>query len=327
MKKILFCLLSVCFVVGANAQVDLKYGLLVHWGMLTFTGDPYQARTTKDYGFIPAEKFAPTGEDAAQWAKIAKDNGMTYAIMVAKHEDGFCLWPSAETDYNIAHSPCKMDVLGNFISACEAQGITPGLFYSMIDAHNEGMFRSGGPVGAPLFNLMKGEVVELVTRYPGAKILMIDVGSRLSPEQFHEVTAAVKQANPDCVIMGNQTSKWGENFGNASVLRNWFWQANGAFMPMQSILNRYHQAQAAHQPWVVNVSPDKSGRVEERQVAMLKQITDSMANSPTVSDTTSTPAAKPDPATRLKELKSMLDQGLITQDEYNKKRQEILDGM
>jgi alpha-L-fucosidase len=325
----LICLLLAGLANGVQAQTapDLKFGMFLHWGLLTFTGDPYQAGRTKDYGFIAPEKFAPSGEDAAQWVKVAKDNGMTFAVMVAKHEDGFCLWPSAVTDYSIAHSPCKMDVLGNFIAACEAEGITPGLFYTPIDVHNEGSFRVRGPIGPPVFNLMKREVVELLKRYPDVRILAIDDARKFSPEQFQELLQAAKQANPQCLFFGEQKSPLcaGE-LACAPMVRTWFWHTNAVMAPMQLILGRYNNARSNNVPFTLNFSPDPSGHIPDNQIAMMQRVKELIASG-AQTITPAPAAAKPDAATRLKELKSMLDQGLINQDEYNKKRQEILDSM
>lgn len=331
MKKILFCLLAVCLVTGAKGQTppDLKYGLVVHWGLLPFTSDIYQGGKTKDYGFIPAERFAPAGQDAAQWAKLAKDGGMTFAIMVVKHEDGFCLWPSAESDYTVAQSPCKMDLPGNFIAACQAEGIVPGLFYSLIDTHNEGVFRVNGPVGPPFFNLVKKQIVELLTRYPAMRILLIDDVPKLSPAQLQELLSAAKQANPQCLILGEPKSPGGGKYGYATVIRTWFWQTNAPLTPTQRILDSYYKAQTNQWPFVLNVGPDQSGRIADNQVAVVKQVKELIASGVKVvaPEAVAAPAAKPDATTRLKQLKDLYSQGLISKDDYDRKVKEILDSM
>ena len=332
MKKILIGLLAVCVVAGARAQTapDLKYGMFVHWGMLAFTGDTYRGGSTKDYGFIPAERFAPSGENATQWAKLARLGGMSFAVMVVKHEDGFCLWPSADSDYTVAQSPCKLDLPGNFIAACQAEGITPGLFYSLIDAHNEGAFRMRGPVGPPFFNLVKRQVAGLLSRYPGARILVLDDTTKLSPEQYRELMDVVKQANPQCYVLGDMKSRGGENFGYATVLKNWFWQTNGPVTSVQKILDGYYKAQTNQWPFFLNVSPNQDGRIDDNQVAMVKQVKeliDGGVRTVTAPDAPVAAPAKPDAATRLKQVKALYDQGLINKDDYDKKVKEILDSM
>ena len=334
MKKILIGLLAVGLAAGVQAQKapDLKYGMFIHWGLLPFTGDPYQGGKTKDYGFIPAERFAPAGEDAAQWAKLAGEGGMTYAVMVVKHEDGFCLWPSAESDYTVAQSPCKLDLPGKFIAACEQQGILPGFFYSLVDVHNEGVFRWRGPTGPPLFNLFKRQIVELLTRYPDLRILVVDDASKLSPAQFQDLLAAAKQANSQCFVLADPKAPGGENFGYATVLKNWFWQTNAPLTPMQRILDSYYKTQTNQWPFLLNVSPGPDGRIPDNQVAVVKQVKELLAGgvrtvAPDTAATVAPPAAKPDSATRLKQVKALYDQGLITKEDYDKKVKEILDSM
>jgi alpha-L-fucosidase len=328
-NKLIHLILMTCgLLTSANAQTspDLKYGMIVHWGLLTFTGDTYLGGKTKDYGWIPAERFAPTGQDAGQWAKLAKDGGMTFAIMVVKHEDGFCLWPSTESDYTIAQSPCKMDLVGNFIAACQAEGIEPGLFYSLVDSHNEGAFHWKGPVGPPFFNLVKRQIVELLTRYPALRILLIDEAQKLSPEQFQEFMEAAKQANPNCVIIADQNPPKGNYYGYSTVPKNWFWHTNEPLTPTQRILDNYYKAQTNQLPFVLNVGPDQSGHIADNQIAVVKQVKDLIANGIT-RVAPDAPVAKPDATTRLKQIKSLYDQGLINKDDYDKKVKEIIDSM
>ena len=98
-------------------------------------------RHAGEKGQLPVERFAPTSLNVKTWAHAAKEAGMTFAVLTAKHESGFCLWDSQGYDYDIAHSPFKGDIIGDFIAACKAEGILPGVHYSIPDAYNEGAVR------------------------------------------------------------------------------------------------------------------------------------------------------------------------------------------
>ena len=82
-------------------QIKRKYGMFIHFGINTFHDVEWSD------GSFPVETYAPTEIDARQWVKTAKDAGMKYIILVAKHHEGFCLWDSKYTDYDVASSGIK----------------------------------------------------------------------------------------------------------------------------------------------------------------------------------------------------------------------------
>ncbi len=120
MKKSLVCLLAgllagFSFNAAAADAPDLKYGLYIHFGMDTF-------RHAGEKGQLPVERFAPTSLNVKTWAHAAKEAGMTFAVLTAKHESGFCLWDSQGYDYDIAHSPFKGDLIGRFHRRLQSRG-------------------------------------------------------------------------------------------------------------------------------------------------------------------------------------------------------------
>lgn len=97
---------------------QLKYGMFIHFNMNTYAGAEY------DKGKMPAEGFNPQLLDVDQWIRTARDAGMKYAVLTAKHTGGFCLWDSKVTwkgreyDYDIASSPIKKDIVAQFMESC-----------------------------------------------------------------------------------------------------------------------------------------------------------------------------------------------------------------
>ena len=301
---------------GAPNAPNLKYGLYIHYGIATFARPGEQ-------GQIPAGRFAPTALDAKAWAHAAKAAGMTFAVLTAKHESGFCLWDSPGYDYDVAQSPFKGDIIGDFIAACNAEGILPGVHYSIPDALNEGVARGRGPVSATYFALIKKHLTELHTRYPGIRIQVLDLIQRLSPDQLGEIRDLIKRLNPGCVLSGGDG---GPRFDADTIFNGWMWKPQARLYPVQTLFDHYSLAQQTRRPYLLNVGPDPSGRIPDDQIAMLTQLKEMIATRPLTPPPAGTPA-KPSAADRLKQLKSLYDQGLINKEDYDRKTKEIIDSL
>ncbi len=105
----------------------LGYGMFVHFGPWTYSG-------TGDGKFPAAELRAPA-LDMRAWAALAAEAGMRYAVLTAKHVDGFCLWPSAHTAYSVAATPQQRDWVAEFVAAFRDAGLKVGLYYALLDRH------------------------------------------------------------------------------------------------------------------------------------------------------------------------------------------------
>ena len=110
-----------------ETQIARKYGMFIHFGINTFHNEEWTD------GSKPASSYAPTAIDAEQWIKGAKDAGMKYVILVAKHHEGFCLWDSQYTEYDVANSGNPTNVIEAVAKACQKYGIGLGLYYSLWD--------------------------------------------------------------------------------------------------------------------------------------------------------------------------------------------------
>lgn len=112
---------------------EMEYFSLVCYGLNTYTEQEW------GYGDVDAGIFDPSDLDTDQWARIAKEAGMKGLILVAKHHDGFCLWPSKYTDYSVASTPWKDgqgDVLGDLAKSCEKYGLKLGVYLSPWDRNH-----------------------------------------------------------------------------------------------------------------------------------------------------------------------------------------------
>lgn len=112
-----------------RAQIARKYGMFIHFGINTFCDEEWTDGTR------PPSTYRPAAIDADQWIATAKGAGMKYVILVTKHEDGFCLWDSRFTDYDVGSSGNTTNVVEAVARACRKYNIGLGLYYSLWDRH------------------------------------------------------------------------------------------------------------------------------------------------------------------------------------------------
>jgi len=136
-----------------QAWEALRFGLFLHFGLSTFTGKELPP------GDDPATLYAPDRLDVDQWVCVARDAGMKYAVLTAKHVAGHCLWPSRHTDYHVGNSGNRTDVVEAFVTACAKRGVMPGLYYCSWDNHHT--FGSQTPSGGNPAQLAHGISVAL----------------------------------------------------------------------------------------------------------------------------------------------------------------------
>lgn len=136
---------------------DAKYGMFIHFGLYSQLGGVWEGDTIDRYAEwiqanadIPAQVYAlqtatfnPTKFDADYIAKTAKASGMKYLVITTKHHEGFCLWDSKYTNYDVASTPFKgRDILAELKVACDNHGIKFGTYYSLIDWHHPSQERN-----------------------------------------------------------------------------------------------------------------------------------------------------------------------------------------
>ena len=116
---------------------DARFGMFIHWGLYAIPARGEWVRSTER---IPAQEydrffgeFTAQDFDARAWAKAAKQAGMKYAVLTAKHHDGFCLFDSKYTDFKSTNTPFGRDAVKEFVEAFRAEGLRVGLYYSLID--------------------------------------------------------------------------------------------------------------------------------------------------------------------------------------------------
>lgn len=174
------------------------YGMFIHFGVNTFDEKEWSD------GTIPASRYNPTHLDCDQWVRVARDAGFRYVLLVTKHHDGFCLWDSKLTDYDVASSPVGTDVVGAVAAACRKYGLDFAIYYSLWDRH-EPTYRDKDP--NKYINYMCAQLTELLTQYGDVCEVWLDGGWDRTPSdwQLDRVYRLIKKYQPYCAVSVNHT--------------------------------------------------------------------------------------------------------------------------
>jgi alpha-L-fucosidase len=183
-----------------RSQIARGYGMFIHFGVNTFNEIEWSK------GNLPASSFNPTNLDCDQWIKTAKEAGFRYVILITKHHDGFCLWNSKFTEYDVANASVKTDIVLEVSKACKKYGLELGLYYSLWD-RNAPSHNDKNPQA--YVDYMKNQLTELLTNYGSICELWFDGGWAKKDADWHlpEVYNHIKSLQPKCLVTVNHTIK------------------------------------------------------------------------------------------------------------------------
>lgn len=188
---------------GQKAMIDRKYGMFLHYGMNTYLEVEWSD------GKTPAGTYAPPSDiaaKAAMWVSNAKQAGMRSVVLITKHHDGFCLWDSKFTDYDIAHPDVinQVDIVKAVSDACKKENIAFSIYYSLWDRH-EPSYKDEDPYRYIIY--MKNQLGELMTNYGKVAELWFDGAWDRNVDDWYlqEIYDYVKELQPECQISTNHT--------------------------------------------------------------------------------------------------------------------------
>jgi len=207
---------------------EARFGMFIHWGLYSIPGGEWKGT---DYGKecggasaewimnragIPkeeyrklAKQFNPVRFNAAEWVSLAKDAGMKYMVITSKHHDGFCLFDTDYTDYNVMDaSPFKRDIIRELSDECKKQGIRFGVYYSQSkDWYHRGLKKSAGTMSIKEYlEMVQNQLDELMTNYGGMAVLWFDTGGR-NLEEANRQGARVRELQPKTIICSRLYSR------------------------------------------------------------------------------------------------------------------------
>lgn len=215
--------------------VQARFGMFIHWGLYAV---PARGEWVRSNERMPEEKympffreFDPSAADPKAWVQAAKEAGMGYVILTAKHHDGFCLFDSELTDFKSTNTPMGRDIVREFLEAGREAGLKVGLYYSLIDWHHPD-FPHHGDRYHPMRSdpaasneerdferylaYMHGQVKELCTRYGRLDVLWFDFSyNQLRGEAWraNELADMVRTLQPG-ILLNNRLEVSGEGFGS-----------------------------------------------------------------------------------------------------------------
>ena len=209
MKKLLiFNLLIILFLTTVSFKIkeskqsdrmdwwrEARFGLFLHWGIYSVPAGEWKGNTTygewiRESAQIPikqydefVKQFNPVKFKADEWVAMAKNAGMKYIVITSKHHDGFCMFDSKETDFDIMSTPFKRDILRELSDACARQGMTLCFYHSIMDWHHPDYLprrkweydrtAEGADMDRYIVHLKK-QLKELLTNYGNIGVLWFD---------------------------------------------------------------------------------------------------------------------------------------------------------
>ena len=294
-----------------------RFGLFIHWGPVSLRGT--EIGWSRDKQVSKAEydslykEFNPVLFNADAWVKTAKDAGMKYLTITARHHDGFCLWPTKFTEYNIMNSPYKKDIVCALNEACKKQGIKFCIDYSLLDWYHPDYPIHSAYDSKPdpksdmnrYIAFMKNQLKELITKYD-PYMLWFD-GQWESPwtdEMGKDLYAYLKKLKPN-LITNNRLGKEMAAVQNKlidvskmigdydtpeqavgrmnmetpwescfTICNQWAWKPNDQMKSLKECLTILSKAAGGNGNLLLNVGPMPDGRIEQRQITRLKEIGD-----------------------------------------------------
>ncbi len=228
-----------------------RFGMFIHWGVYSGLGNEFHGKKGGGYAEhiqrvlkIPisvyrqevAGTFNPTNFNADEWVSLAKQAGMGYIVITAKHHDGFAMWPTKVNTYNIMDAtPWKHDPMRDLKEACKKQGIRFGFYYSQAfdwgekdGAGNDWDYNNPGGdklLGGKNWWETRPEFMAHARKYVDEKaipqlrelikmydpdILWFDTSGKLPPSENLRIMKAVREASPRVVISGRLVGNWGD---------------------------------------------------------------------------------------------------------------------
>ncbi len=288
-----------------------RFGMFIHWGPVSLTGEEISwSRANSNtncpnHGPIPVEvydhlyqRFNPTNFDAGEWVRVAKSTGMKYVVLTAKHGDGFLLWDSKVDGYNIGATPFHRDVCTELAKAARSQGMKIGWYFSPMDWRDPDC-RS---VNNDRFVLkMQSELRELLSNYGTIDLLWFDMDGLPAAWDPPHTYPLVRGLQPK-VIINNRLEigsfeEWTHQGGLhpdedyytpeqavgayddhvpwetcMTIGTQWSWKPNDKIKSAKEVVHILAQCAGGDGNLLLNVGPMPDGRIEARQVDVLKQV-------------------------------------------------------
>lgn len=212
-----------------------RFGMFIHWGLYAIAARGEWVKSAEQIDNESYRKyfdaFDPVDFNPRKWARVAKEAGMKYAVLTAKHHDGFCLFDSKLTDFKSTNTKCGRDIVREYIEAFRAEGLKVGLYYSLLDWNHPDYPHYGESIHPMRANesfkdtkhdfnqyldYMHGQIRELCENYGEIDILWFDFSyGEMRGEKWRatELIQMVRTLQPNAII-DNRLEVGGDSFGS-----------------------------------------------------------------------------------------------------------------
>ena len=292
---------------------NMRFGMFIHWGPVSLRGTEIGwSRGThvpiEDYDNLYKE-FNPLLFNATEWVSTAKEAGMKYIVITTKHHDGFSLWPTEVSEYDIASTPYGKDILRQLSDECRKQGIVFGTYYSILDWHHPDYTTRYGSDPRPVedsdmskyIKYMYKQLEELVNNYH-TKIFWFD-GEWEDSWNHEEGIKLYKYCRSldDELLINNRVDKgrkgmqgmsksgFAGDFGTPeqeignynpeipwesciTIGKQWAWKPNDQLKSVKELIHTLALTSGGGGNLLLNVGPMMDGRIEQRQMDTLKEV-------------------------------------------------------
>jgi alpha-L-fucosidase len=303
---------------------ESRFGMFIHWGLYAIPAGEWNEK--KDYAEwiltqaqIPVEQyetfgpqFNPVQFNASEWVRMAKEAGMKYLVITSKHHDGFCLWDSDVSDYDVMdRTPFKRDILKELAVACKQQGLTLCFYYSIMDWHHPDYLprrkwenRSSEGADYPRYiSYMKAQLKELVAGYDPA-VLWFDGEweDTWTHEEGLKLYDYVRSLKPEIIINNRvdkgrhgmqgtyNASRFAGDFGTPeqeipptgldydwescmTMNRHWGWNKHDkTFKSSEDLIHKLVDIASKGGNYLLNIGPKPDGTFPQESIERLKQI-------------------------------------------------------
>jgi len=281
-----------------------RFGLFIHWGLYSINAfheqEQWRLHVPSDKYVKLVEKFNPRHFDPYQWVSLCRDVGMDYICFTCKHHDGFCMWNSKHSDYNIMNTPYRKDILAELATACHKHGIRLGLYYSCPYWHHPAALNFGAthqleqpkPGDSPdllkYLDYVYKQVEELCSNYGEISQFFWDIPQGI---KFPPLNDLIRKLQPSALInnrgygagdydtperfvpeLGSFTkaTEACQSVGSSS----WGYRKNEDYFTPLFLMQSIDKIMAMGGNYLLNVGPDSDGRIPEESANILRKVGD-----------------------------------------------------
>ncbi len=282
-----------------------KFGMFIHWGIYAITGVQEQAYARFDWPReiyeALANEFNPVKYDPEQWVLLAKEAGMKYICFTTKHHDGFCMWDTKYSEYNVMNTPYGKDVLKMLADACQKHGMLLSLYYSNPDWHHPYGYNPASThqwkavmredINNDIYReYIKNQITELLTNYGPIYTLFWDIPPKIYDPSINEL---VRKLQPGIFINDrgfdsgdfstperDYEASGGKFFTrmteacNSVGQQSWGYRSKEDFHSIAYLTRSIDRMMSMGASYLLNVGPDAEGVITEEYASCIRRVGD-----------------------------------------------------